>query len=123
MDVDRTVLSVPPRDLVKTLPQKIAQYLSDSSLLKTGKELWTKNERDYFLAMSKWEKLAAGMLIILSDYAVGEFPPRFEDQAKAYAAEKGYLFNLPGLRPCRLKRTCESHSGLGIGTPITCRTS
>ncbi|HEX2521305.1 MAG TPA: class I SAM-dependent methyltransferase, partial [Terriglobia bacterium] len=82
-----------------TFLQKTASYLSHSSLLKIGKELWTKNERDYFLAMSKWEKLAAGMYIILSDYAVGEFPPRFEDQAKAYAAEKGYLFNLPGVSP------------------------
>jgi ubiquinone/menaquinone biosynthesis C-methylase UbiE len=90
---------MPPGDFVQTFPQKVAQYLSNSSLLKTGRELWTKNERDYFLAMSKWEKLAAGMYIILSDYAVGDFPPRFEDQAKAYAAEKDYLFNLPGVSP------------------------
>ena len=77
----------------------MASSLSRSSLLKKGRELWTKNESDYFLAMSKWEKLAAGTYIILSDYAVGEFPPRFEDQAKAYAAERAYLFNLPGVSP------------------------
>jgi SAM-dependent methyltransferase len=67
--------------------------------MKRGRDLWTTNERDYDLALSKWDKLVVGTYIILSDYAVGVFPPRFEDQAKAYAAERDYLFNLPGVSP------------------------
>ena len=47
--------------------------------------------------MSKIDKLLAGTYLILEDYSRGLFPPKFEDQAKAYAAEVAYREGLPGL--------------------------
>jgi len=47
--------------------------------------------------MSKWDKLFAGAYVILEDYSQGLFPPKFEDQAAAYAAEAAYRTSLPGL--------------------------
>ena len=46
--------------------------------------------------MRKFEKLLAGGYVILEDYHRGIFPPTFQDQAKAYAAEIAYRTRLPG---------------------------
>ena len=86
-----------------SLSQKLAAHLAESRLLTTGRELYRRNERDWELPMNKWGKLKAGGYIILRDYADGLFPPRFEDQQKAYDAEKQYAVALPGLGQERIR--------------------
>jgi len=58
--------------------------------------LWETNAKNWNLSLSKADKLWTGSYIILKDYAGGVFPPRFEDQAKAYEREIEYHTSLPG---------------------------
>jgi SAM-dependent methyltransferase len=65
-----------------------------------------RNWRDYYLPLSKWQKLAAGGYLILKDYSDGIFPPTFDDQAKAYQAEIDYFGSMPGAEK---QKVIESH--------------
>lgn len=55
------------------------------------------NSKNWDYPLSKWDKLFVGMYLIFRDYAEGDFPPRFEDQAEAYRNEIEYNASLPGL--------------------------
>src|SRR5438105_14770553 len=81
---------------MNTVLRKIAGALSRSPLMSVGRKLWEKNERDYFLPLSKPQKVATGVYIILHDYALGTFPPTFSDQQEAYDGEIGLRFSTPG---------------------------
>ena len=54
---------------------------------------------DWNLALSKWDKLAVGLYLAIADYAIGRFPPEFEDEQSTFKAEKAYQGVLPGLTP------------------------
>lgn len=65
-----------------------------------GRRLWAENQSDVVLpgrSWSKWDKLLAGSYLILSDYAAGEFPPRFPDREVVYENESN-VPDHPGLR-------------------------
>ncbi|MEP1001672.1 class I SAM-dependent methyltransferase [Leptolyngbya sp. SLC-A1] len=79
--------------------QKIAQMLSGSPVFSRAERLWQKNYDDYWLRLSKLDKLYLGIYIILRDYSKGTFPPTFSDQAQAYEAEANFFFSLPGVNP------------------------
>ena len=76
--------------------RKLAAALADSFLLSRGKNLFERNTREFWMPLSKADKVFAGIYIILADYSVGKFPPQFEDQAAAYQAEIDYLKSMPG---------------------------
>jgi SAM-dependent methyltransferase len=78
------------------LLRRLAGVLAGSPLLARGRDLMAHNWTDFEMPLSKWGKLAAGSYLILKDYADGRFPPRFEDQAAAYAAEQAYFSAIPG---------------------------
>ena len=81
------------------MARALAGKLARSPLLRRGKRLFEQNTKDWHFLSSKFDKLQAGVYLILEDYSRGLFPPRFEDQAKAYAAEINYRKNIPGLDP------------------------
>ncbi|NEZ66551.1 class I SAM-dependent methyltransferase [Leptolyngbyaceae cyanobacterium CCMR0082] len=79
------------------------QYLSEvfakSPFYAKAERLWQENQENYWLPLSKLEKVYLGSYIILKDYAKGDFPPTFADQALAYEAEESFFFSLPGVNP------------------------
>ncbi len=80
--------------ITRTLAGKLAR----SPFYSRGRRLFEKSRHDWNLPLSKLDKLLAGTYLILEDYSQGRFPPKFEDQAAAYAAEAAYRSGLPGLK-------------------------
>lgn len=62
-----------------------------------GRRLIRCNEENYLLPLTKWEKLSAGIYIILRDFWSGLFPPTFADQQAAYEAEMNFYSSMVGL--------------------------
>src|SRR6266850_5114015 len=85
--------------------QRAARILADSPILKPGRKLWYLNEQNYGLPLSSTQKLMTGAYIILHDYAEERFPPTFNDQKRAYAAEIDYRFSVPGLATAEFVET------------------
>jgi 2-polyprenyl-3-methyl-5-hydroxy-6-metoxy-1,4-benzoquinol methylase len=79
------------------MTKTLARLLAQSPLLARGRRLFGKNSKDWGLLTSRFDKFQAGVYLILQDYSLGLFPPKFEDQAKAYAAEIDYRSHIPGL--------------------------
>jgi 2-polyprenyl-3-methyl-5-hydroxy-6-metoxy-1,4-benzoquinol methylase len=79
--------------MTRTLARKLAR----SPFFSRGRRLFEQNRREWNLPLSKFDKLLAGTYLILEDYSQGLFPPKFEDQAKAYAAEVAYRAGQPGV--------------------------
>lgn len=77
--------------------QHAAGALAESPLFRRGKRLFAENERTWNMPLTKFDKLWAGVWLILSDYSKGQFPPTFTDQQKAYQAEKNYRTALAGV--------------------------
>lgn len=77
--------------------KSLAGRLAHSRLLKHGAMLWHRNETEWNLPLTKFQKLITGIYIILHDYHAGLFPPRHDDMAKVYAGEINYRLVLPGL--------------------------
>jgi 2-polyprenyl-3-methyl-5-hydroxy-6-metoxy-1,4-benzoquinol methylase len=78
------------------MTRTLAGRLAHSLFFARGKRLFEQNSRDWNLPLSKFDKLITGCFVILEDYSRGLFPPKFEDQAKAYAGEIAYRTGLPG---------------------------
>ena len=89
VQVARAALHLPLRGL--------ATLISRSPLCARGRRLWQQNEAEWNLPLSKLDKLQTGVFVILRDYGTGEFPPTFEDQARAYENERAFRFALPGV--------------------------
>lgn len=79
--------------MTRTLARKLAR----STFLSRGRRLFEQNCREWNMPLSKFDKLLAGTYLILEDYSQGLFPPKFENQAAAYAAEAACRNGLPGL--------------------------
>jgi 2-polyprenyl-3-methyl-5-hydroxy-6-metoxy-1,4-benzoquinol methylase len=77
--------------------QKMAGRAARSRLFAGARRLFEQNTKNWNLPLSKFQKVWVGGYVILADYAVGRFPPRFEDQAKAYAMEIHYRTQIPGV--------------------------
>jgi 2-polyprenyl-3-methyl-5-hydroxy-6-metoxy-1,4-benzoquinol methylase len=89
--------------MASNILQKSAGALARSPLLRRGKNLWSENSRNWVLRLSKLDKVAVGLWLILEDYSKGLFPPTFSDQQKAYEAEKNYRFSLPGITAAQVE--------------------
>jgi SAM-dependent methyltransferase len=87
------------------MTRTIARQLARSFFLSKGKQIFEQNVQNWNLPLTKFDKLLAGIYIILEDYSRGQFPPKFEDQAKAYAAEVAYRETIPGLDLATIRRT------------------
>lgn len=81
----------------KTLLRRISGFLAGSSLLGRGRDLFALNSQDWALPMSKFQKLQAGVYIILKDHSEGKFPPTFKEKDAAYQGEINYYQSLPGV--------------------------
>jgi 2-polyprenyl-3-methyl-5-hydroxy-6-metoxy-1,4-benzoquinol methylase len=81
----------------RTFSQKAAGALAGSPLLRRNEALFAENLKNWYLPLSKADKLKLGLWLILHDYSKGIFPPQFLDQQKAYQAEKDYRFSIPGV--------------------------
>src|SRR4029077_5796619 len=85
----------------------LAAIVADSVLMAKGRALMARNWSNFDMPLSKWGKLAAGSYLILKDYSEGRFPPLFEDQAAASAAEQPYFSATPGTtRAHAIARNC-----------------
>lgn len=82
--------------MTQTLTRPLARILARSPLLSRGKRLFENNTQNWHMQLSRTDKLAAGLYIILKDHGGGLFPPKFEDQAKAYAGEVNYRTTIQG---------------------------
>lgn len=80
-----------------SLPRRLAGLLADSALMGYGRRLMKRNEEDYLTPLSKWQKVWAGVYLILRDYSTGLFPPTFADQQAAYEAEMNFYSAMPGV--------------------------
>lgn len=80
-----------------SLPRRLAAFLADSALLGYGHRLMKRNEEVYSMPLSKWQKVWAGVYLILRDYSTGLFPPTFADQKAAYEAEMNFYSAMPGI--------------------------
>lgn len=87
------------------MTRKFAQLLAHSPLLLRGRHLFEQNSKDWNFLSSKFDKLWAGVYLILEDYSKGLFPPTFTDQARAYAAEVAYRTHIPGVNHEAVRRT------------------
>jgi 2-polyprenyl-3-methyl-5-hydroxy-6-metoxy-1,4-benzoquinol methylase len=81
------------RGFARTLSSSIA----DSFLFARGRRLWELNKQNWFIPLTKVDKALIGLYLVLSDYAKGAFPPRFESRETAYANEIAYDSAVPGL--------------------------
>jgi 2-polyprenyl-3-methyl-5-hydroxy-6-metoxy-1,4-benzoquinol methylase len=79
-----------------TILQQLARALAFSPLFASARTVWERNQRDWKLPLSKFQKLCVGTHLILRDYAEGAFPPAFPERQKAYEAEINLKFSLPG---------------------------
>jgi 2-polyprenyl-3-methyl-5-hydroxy-6-metoxy-1,4-benzoquinol methylase len=77
--------------------RQLLQTLSETRLFKNTRKLWEQNQQNWYLPLSKFDKLLLGIYLIITDYSNGEFRHTFEDQQKAYDAEINYKFSLPGI--------------------------
>ena len=80
-----------------SMTRTMAKALAASPFFRKGRKLFEENRRAWDLPLSKLEKLQVGAYLILEDYSKSLFPPRFEDQAKAYAMEINYRTQLAGI--------------------------
>lgn len=87
------------------MTRTLAKMLARSPFFSKGRQLYEKNRREWNLPLGKFEKLQVGGYLILEDYSQGLFPPRFEDQAKAYAMEIDYRQHLPGVDLAATRQT------------------
>jgi cyclopropane fatty-acyl-phospholipid synthase-like methyltransferase len=87
-----------------SLLQKAAGALAGSPLLRHGQTLYAENRNNWYLPLSKVDKLKSGLWLILNDYSQGVFPPQFPDQQKAYQDEKNYRFSIPGITAAEVSR-------------------
>jgi 2-polyprenyl-3-methyl-5-hydroxy-6-metoxy-1,4-benzoquinol methylase len=79
--------------------RSLARWLANSPVMRRGRRLMEENERNWTLALSKTDKLSAGLYLIAAHYSTGRFPPQFGDREAAHEAERQYLCNLPGMDP------------------------
>ncbi len=77
--------------------KRIAKALSASGICRRGRELWEKNRIDLEMPLSKWDKVFAGLYLVLSDYADGRFPPRTGSRDEIHGQEINFGFDLPGM--------------------------
>lgn len=75
---------------------KVAGAIARSAILRKGKELWERNQKDRNMPLNKWEKVWTGAYLIASDYASGIFPPKFHDRNEAHQNEINTRFTTPG---------------------------
>ena len=91
--------SVPPEPRPKSsngLLRFLAGLTARSPLMRPGRELWEKNQKDRNLPLSRGEKLWSGGYLILRDFADGNFPPVFLDERQTHVNEINYRINVPG---------------------------
>ncbi|MDB6038496.1 MAG: hypothetical protein JWM99_2337 [Verrucomicrobiales bacterium] len=88
--------------------RRLARTLSASPLMKRGRELWEQNALQWEMPLTKWDKLWCGGYIILKDYSDHIFPPKFEDQSKAYENEINYTKSLPGYSVEQARVACST---------------
>lgn len=104
------------------LLRRVAGVCSSSFLFQRGRTLWEQNSKDWNYPLSKSGKIWCGSYIILHDFVLGLFPPKFEDQAQAYQNEIDYNASIPGVdlavvqkahatKPFWNAATCEKHLG------------
>lgn len=79
------------------LSRKVAGSLARSWFLKEGAELWRKNQLNWDLPLSKFQKARLSLYLVLHDYSEGLFPPRFDNREITYEGEIHYGEDLPGL--------------------------
>jgi len=85
--------------------RSVAGVLSKSWLLKSGKEMWERNQKEWDLPLTRFQKIVTGIYIILDDYHSGLFPPKFSDKSAAYENEINYDVSLPGLSQADVRQS------------------
>jgi 2-polyprenyl-3-methyl-5-hydroxy-6-metoxy-1,4-benzoquinol methylase len=84
--------------------RKTAGAFADSLLFAIAREIYSRNERDWDLPMSRLTKAYVGGYLILRDFGAGKFPPVFENMQSAYQGEIDYHARLPGLAEIESRR-------------------
>jgi SAM-dependent methyltransferase len=92
-----TAFGIQAVKLPDAMTRTLARLLAHGPFFSRGRRLYGQNCREWNFPLSKFDKLQVGTYLILEDYSQGLFPPRFEDQAKAYAMEINYRTHLPGV--------------------------
>ena len=82
---------------LKVMFRYCAGVLANSCLFASARELWKQNQINWNIKLSKFDKLTTGIYLILSDFAVGKFPPRFDDPKETHKGEIDYRSAFPGV--------------------------
>lgn len=75
----------------------LAGALADSPLFGRARDLLARNIEDWNYPLNKWQKLWVGGYLILKDYSLGLFPPKYEDEQVAFDNERNYYETLKGM--------------------------
>lgn len=76
------------RGALTSSTRRLAGTLARSSAFARGRELWERNQQDFWrLPLSRSDKALVGLYLICADYERGLFPPRFDDERAAHANE------------------------------------
>lgn len=84
--------------------RKAAGAFAKSPLFAAAREIYSRNEREWDLPMSRLTKAYVGGYLILRDFGAGEFPPVFDDIQVTYQGEIEYHAALSGLAEIESRR-------------------
>jgi hypothetical protein len=73
--------------------KSLCRLFSSSFVFNSARDTWEKNKQNLGLPLSKLEKIYVGVYLILNDYSLGIFPPKFE-QVELYNNETDYSKSL-----------------------------
>lgn len=76
-----TVKATVAESVDRSLLQSVSLRICDSFLLSPVRSIWDKNQLDAQLPLSKTQKVAVGLYLVARDWALGNFPPRFERES------------------------------------------
>jgi len=80
-----------------TVLRRVSGSVAHSPVFARGRRVWEENSKNFRRPLTRWEKLICGGYIILEDYSVGEFPPRYEDSQQTFKAEIDYRTSRAGV--------------------------
>jgi SAM-dependent methyltransferase len=80
-----------------SIARSIAGALAKGFWFSEARRLWECNCKDYFYPLSQWQKFMVASYIILADYSIGQFPPKYDSPQETYEGERKLRFSMPGL--------------------------
>lgn len=82
---------------IHRIVQHLCGSIADGFVFSRARSLWLRNQADYVLPMSKFDKLWVGLYLVLKDFSQGSFPPTHDDMETAFRNEELQFENRAGI--------------------------